>query len=108
MVGAEPVELGTVLPPQVQQVLEALGADERRARALALEERVRGDRGAVCESLDLRRTDRRRCREHGLLLPACGRNLGSPQLVLVREQDRIRERAADGDAKDGYAMKLQR
>src|SRR5207244_301518 len=56
MVRAEPVELGSVLPPQVEEVLEALGADERCARALAFEERVRGDRRPVSESLDLQRT----------------------------------------------------
>ena len=91
----------------MEQVLEALGADERRARALALEERVRGDGRPVREQLDLISADRRRCREHRLLLPGGGRNLGRPKLVLVREQDRIRERAADVDAEDGHLLKLQ-
>jgi hypothetical protein len=107
MVSAEPVELGPILPPQMEQVLEALGADECRPSALALQQRVRGHRRPVCEALDLSRADRRRCREHRLLLSARGRNLGRPQVVLVREQDRIRERAADVDAENGHLLKLQ-
>ena len=50
---AEPVEMRAVLAAQVQQVLEAGGRDERRARALALEQRVRRDRRPVREPLDL-------------------------------------------------------
>jgi hypothetical protein len=107
MVGAEPVELGPVLPPQMKQVLEALSADECRARASALEERVRGDGRPMREPVDLISADRCRCRKHGFFLPARGWNLGRQELVLVREQDRIRERAADVDAEDGHAMKLQ-
>ena len=59
------------------------------------------------EPLDLISADRSRCRKHGFFLPARGRNLGRPELVVVREQNRIRERAADVDAEDGHAMKLQ-
>src|SRR5439155_23613638 len=99
---AEPIALRSVLAPQVQHVLEAVGADEGRARALALEQGVRGHGCAVREPLELDRFDRRGRREHRLLLPPRGRNLGRPQLVLVREQNRIRERAADVDAKDGH------
>jgi hypothetical protein len=36
VIDAEPVEVGTVLAPQMQEVLEPFGRDERRARALAL------------------------------------------------------------------------
>ena len=59
------------------------------------------------EPVDLISADRSRCRKHGFFLSACCWNLGRPELVLVREQDRIRERAADVDAEDGHAMKLQ-
>ena len=51
--GAEPVEVGARLAAELDDVLEAGGGDEDGARRLALEQRVRGDRGAVGEGLDL-------------------------------------------------------
>ena len=51
-VRAQPIEMRARLPPQVQQVLEARRADERRARAAAFEQGVRRDRRAVAEALD--------------------------------------------------------
>ena len=54
VVDVEPVEVRPVLASQVQQVLEALGGDERRARSRPLEQRVRRDRRAVGEPLDIR------------------------------------------------------
>ena len=107
MLCAEPIELRSILAPQVQHLLEAIGADEGRARALALEQGIRGHGCAVREPLELDCFDRRGRREHRLLLPPRGRNLGRSQLVLVREQDGIRERAADVDAEDGHLTKLQ-
>ena len=53
MVGAQAVEVGPVLSTQVEEMLEARGGDERRPRSLALEQRVRGDRGAVAEAFDV-------------------------------------------------------
>ncbi len=59
------------------------------------------------EAVGSGRLDRRSRRKHRLLLPARRRNLGRPQLVLVREQDGIRERAADVDTEDRHVTKLQ-
>ena len=55
MRGAEPVEVGARLAAQLDDVLEALGGDERGARAAALEQRVRRDGGAVRERADVAR-----------------------------------------------------
>ncbi len=98
---AEPVELRAVLPPQVEQVLEAGGRDEGRSRALALEQRVRRDRRAVREALDLGRTDGRRRGQHRLLLPRRRRHLCRPQLA-VGEQHRVGEGPAHVDTQDGH------
>ena len=102
---AEPVELRAVLPPQVEQVLEAGGRDERRPRALALEQGVRRDRRAVREALDLGRTDGRRRGEHRLLLPRRRRHLCRPQLA-VGEQHGVGEGPADVDTQDGHGETL--
>ena len=51
--GAEPVEVGPRLATELHDVLEARRGDEDGARRLALEQRVRGDRGAVGEGVDL-------------------------------------------------------
>src|SRR5438045_5455380 len=108
MVDAEPVEVGTVLAPQMQEMLEAVGRDERRARALPLEQRIRRDRRPVRESLDVDGADLGRRGEHRLrLVPGRG-NLGRPQLALVREQDRVGERAPDVDAENRPPAKLPR
>ena len=50
---AQPVELGAVLAPERDQVGEAVGGDERRPRAAALEQRVGRDRHPVRERADL-------------------------------------------------------
>ena len=52
VLGARPVEVRSRLPTEVEDVLEALVRDERRARAAALEQRVRRDRRAVREAVD--------------------------------------------------------
>ena len=80
---AEPVEVRAVLAPQVEQVLEAGGRDERGPRAPALEQRVGGDRRAVREALDLGRTDRRGRGEHGLFLP---RAVGTFAVAALRRR----------------------
>ena len=49
--------MGAGLAPKVEQVLEALRRDERRAGAFAFEQCVRGDRRAVREALDGGRAD---------------------------------------------------
>ena len=85
-VGAGPVQVRTRLAPQVQQVLEAGVRDERRARALAFEQRVRRDRRPVREALDVRGAGRTRGCEHRLLLSRRGQHL--------RRSRRDRRRAA--------------
>ena len=99
MAVAEAIEVGSVLPPQVQEVLEAGGCHKRRPRALPLEQRVRGDRRPVREPLELLGADRDRRRQHRLLLALGGSHLGRPQLA-VRDQHRVGERAADIHAED--------
>jgi hypothetical protein len=107
VVDAESVKLGPVLPPQVQQVLEPFGGDERGCRPLALEQRVRGHRRSVGEALDPICCDPACGRDDRLLLPLCSRNLGCSEVVFVREQDCVGKRAADVDAEDGHVTKLQ-
>ncbi len=64
MPSTEPVEVRAILPPQVEDVLEALGCDERGAGAAPLEQRVRRDRRPVREALEPARADRHRRRQH--------------------------------------------
>ena len=99
---AEPVQMRARLPPQVQQMLEALVADERGAGAAPLEQRVRRDRRPVREPLDVLRPDRAHRGEDGLLLPRRRRHLRRPHAAAV-EQHGVRERPADVDAEDRHA-----
>ena len=101
MRGAEPVEVRAVLAAQVQQVLEARGRDERRPRALALEQRVRRDGRPVREPLDARA--RRPPRAAASTDSSCRAAVGT---FAVRsspsvEQHRVGEGAADVQAEDG-------
>ena len=105
MLGAQPVEMRARLPAKVKQVLEAGRRDERRSRALAFEQRVRRDRRAVREALDVRRADGGSRGEHGRLLLGLGRHLRGDDAVAV-EQHGIRERAADVDAENRHAATL--
>ena len=105
MVDAEPVEVSAILAAEVKQMLEAGGRDERRARALALEQRIRRNRRPVPERLDLVGPDRARRRENGVLLPLRGRHFRRPH-VTVLEQDRVRKRPADVDAQDPHGLAL--
>ena len=50
--GAEAIEMGAVLTPQVQEMLEALGRDERRACPAPLQQRVRGHGRTVGEAVE--------------------------------------------------------
>ena len=88
-------------------MLEPLVGEERRPRAAALEQRVRGDGRAVCEALDPRRSDGSRRRQHGFLLPEGTRNLRRPYAPVV-EEHRVRERPADIDAQDRHVRTLHR
>ena len=102
MLGAWAVEVRAGLAAEVQNVLEALVRDERRAGAAALEEGVGGDRRAVREPLDVIGTDRGRgCDDRLLLLRGC-RHLRDADLVVV-DQNGIRERAADVDSQRAHA-----
>ena len=98
---AQPVERGAVLAPQVQQVLEARVRDERRARALALEQRVRRDRRPVREAIDALGADRARGRDDGLLLLRRRRNLRRADLA-VAEEDGVGERSSYIDAEHAH------
>ena len=68
VVRARAVEVRPLLPPQVQEVLEALGRDEGGASAAPLEQRVRGDGRAVREAVDGGGSDGGSRREDRLLL----------------------------------------
>ena len=104
---AEAVEMGARLPPQVQDVLEAGGGDEGRARALALEERVRGDRRPVREALERRPVAPTSAAafDHRVLLRAGGRHLRRAELAVVEEHG-VREGASDVDSEDRHAARL--
>jgi hypothetical protein len=99
---AQAIQMRTHLPAQVQQVLEALVAEVRGARAAPLEQRVRRHRRPVREPLDILRADGAHRREDGLLLPRRRRHLRGPHAAAV-EQHGVRERPADVDAEDRHA-----
>ena len=103
---AEPVEVRSGLAAEVEEVLEALGRDEGRARALALEQRVRGDGRPVREALELAGADRAGRGEHGLLLARGGRDLRGRDPALVHE-DGVREGAADVDAENAHVANVR-
>jgi hypothetical protein len=105
MLDARAVEVRARLAPQVQDVLEALVGDERRPRAAALEQGVRRDRRPVREAFDLLGSDRRRGRDHRLLLMRRRRHLRDPN-VSVRHQHGVRERASDVDSERSPVCKL--
>ena len=65
---AQAIQVRTSLPPQVQQMLEARISDECSPRAAPFEQRIRRDRRAVREPLDVRRADGPSRREHRFLL----------------------------------------
>ena len=104
---AQAVEVRARLATQVEHVLEPGRADERGARALALEQRVGGDRGPVREALQVHpgRADLGGGFHHRVLLRADGRDLGSAELA-VRQQHGVRERASDVDPEDRHAARL--
>ena len=101
LVDLEAVEMSAVLAAQIEEVLEPLGRHERGARALPLEQGVRGHGRAVGEPLDPRVT---RGLQHepgglddGLLLRGVGRHFRGVE-QSVGEQHGVRERPADVDA----------
>ena len=74
---AEPVEVRAGLAAQMEEVLEARRRDERRPRALPLEQRVRRDRRPVREALDVvRRPTARAAATTDSSCCARGRHLG--------------------------------
>ena len=104
MVVAQPVEMSSRLPPQVQEMLEPGGRDERRLRTLALQKRVGRDRRPVREALHVACADGSSGREHRLLLSARSRNLRRRDAAIL-DEDGVRERAADIDAENAHAAK---
>ena len=105
MVDVEPVEMRTILPPEMQQVLEATRGDERGPRPLALEQCVRGDGRPVCEPIDSVQPGLLEHRapppRRRILLPGAGRYLRRMQPALG-QQGGVGERAADVDAEDRH------
>ena len=97
VLGTRPVEVRTVLPSEMEEMLEARRRDERRPSTPPLEKRVRGDRRPVGEAVDVFCADLPGGREHGLLLAARRRHLRRRDLP-VRDQDGVRERPADVDS----------
>ena len=102
---AEPVEVRTRLPPQVEDVLEPGGADEGGARTLPLQQGVRRHGRPVGEPLDLVCSDRARGGEHRLLLTRRRRHLCRRQ-APVRDENGVGEGAADVDAEQPHRSSL--
>ena len=108
VLGAEAVEMGAGLAPQVEEMLETGVADVRDAGAAPLEQRVRGDGRPVREPRQPgARAYLARCCQHRFLLPRRRRHLGRPDPSLLDEHG-IRERAADVDAQDRHVRTLHR
>ena len=102
---AEPVQVRPVLPPDVQEVLEARGRDECGPGSSPLEERVRRRGRAVREPVDPIRSDGAGSSEDGLLLSRSRRHLGGRD-GSIRDEDGVGEGAADVDAQDRHAATL--
>ena len=107
MLVAEAVEMRARLPAQVQEMLEALVRDERRAGTAPLEQRVRRNGCPVREADDALRADGARCGQHGFLLAQSRRHLRGPHAPTL-EKHCIGERPADIDAQDRHARTLHR
>ena len=112
MRGAEAVEVGARLAPELDEVLEALGRDEHRARSAALEQRVGRDGRAVREGADVLRSRSRPFQrgadggEHALgLVLRSGRRLGADQSP-VDCQDGVGERSSDVDPEEHQAASV--
>ena len=105
MVGAEPVQVSAVLPPQVEHVLEPGGRHERRLRPFALEQSVGRNGRAVREAVDLGRSQRERGGENGFLLARQGPHLRRLNFT-VSDQDRVGECPADIDAEHHHGATL--
>jgi hypothetical protein len=105
----QPVEARPRLAAEEEQVAEALGGDERRARQAALQQRVRGHRRAVHEVGHVAGRDagalehRARGRDHALLLPARAQHLRGHHPVGGDEHG-VGERAADVDPQRTHAI----
>ena len=103
VVDARAVEVRAGLSAQVEDVLEALVRHERRARAAPLEERVRRDRGAVREALDVRGAHGGGGADDGVLLPRGRRHLRDADLTVL-EQHGIGERPTDVDPERAHVQ----
>ena len=81
----EVVERGAVLARELDQVAEALGRDERGARAAALEQRVGGDRHPVRERRDVGGLDGLEAAHHALgLILGRARHLGGHDTPAIQ------------------------
>ncbi len=105
---AQAVQVRAVLAAELDHVGEARRGEQRGARRAALQQRVRGDRHAVREALDVLAPARRRARAprappRARPLDSLGRrggDLGGVDGAVVVEQHRVGEGAADVDAQE--------
>jgi hypothetical protein len=108
-VGVEVVQGGPVLSPDLEDVPEPLGGDERRLRARVLQESVRRYRRPVSEPLDRRGvdicplTDALNPREHPHTLVVGRRQLCRRHSSVCDEHD-VGERPADVDPEHRAAL----
>src|SRR6266511_1831793 len=107
MILAQPVEMCARLAADVEDVLETGRRHESCARALPLEQRVRGHRCPMRETVEPAGADRAGGGEHGLFLTRRGRYL-SGRDSSVRHEDGIDESSADVDAENGHGSTLVR
>ena len=112
--GAQAIQVGPGLPPQLHQVDEALGGDQRGAGGAALEQGIGGHGHAVGELLDVTRLTARalECRADGCEHPhalIAGRRRGlRGEGRSLRDQDGVGERPADVHAQQHGAAPVRR
>ena len=105
MVVLDVVEDGDAQPAHLEHVAKAVGGDEGRAGADALEDGVRGHRRGVHDTGDpaggdaMLAEERLRARhDPARVVLGCREHLGRTDGPVVAEQDDVGERAADVDA----------
>ncbi len=100
--------------PDLEHVAEALGHQQRDARAAMLDDRIEADGGAMHQQADRIRREPGGCKQCGETLGHRARRIGGRARLLVvdergqvrMEQHEIGEGAADVDADAGFARRL--